>query len=133
MMVDNSPADFFAKNREKARRARWAATEAWRKHFIGNRSEFLRTIAQVASEESHEIDGTSHNGERRRRLDKFNPLPSEGRGHKFEILSARFQRVSQRYPSRHTVRKHRGSKRREVIGQIVALTAALSYAVCSDE
>jgi hypothetical protein len=73
----------------KTRRARWAATEAWRKHVEASRSEFLRTIAQVASKKAHEIDGTSRNGEGRRRLDNLNPLPSEGRGHKFESCRAR--------------------------------------------
>jgi hypothetical protein len=52
-MVDNSPTDLAAKAR-KTCRAGWAATEAWWKHVEANRSEFLRTIAQVASEDAHE-------------------------------------------------------------------------------
>ena len=72
------------------------------KHVEASRSEFLRTIAQVASEEAHEIDGTSRNGECRRRLDNLNPLPFEGRGHKFESCRARQlnQRLIETVPKR---------------------------------
>jgi hypothetical protein len=52
MTVDNSSTDFCAKKTRKTRRARWAATEAWRKHVEASRSEFLRTIAQVANEDN---------------------------------------------------------------------------------
>ena len=58
-----------------------------RKHVEASRSEFPRAIAQVASEEANEIDGTSRNGECRRRLDKLDPLPSEGKGSQARILS----------------------------------------------